>query len=77
MSAGIALGRGEPLAEILGARRAVTEGVATAPAVVALAQAHGVDMPICAAVDAVLAGRASVDGAIEALLARPLTSEGV
>jgi glycerol-3-phosphate dehydrogenase (NAD(P)+) len=76
MSAGIALGRGESLESIMAGRRAVTEGVATAPAVVALARRAGVDMPICEAVCAVLDGRLTVDGAIDALLARPLTSEG-
>ncbi len=76
MSAGIALGQGQTLDQIMGSRRAVTEGVATAPALAALALREGVDMPICGAVDAVLDGRLSVDAAIDALLARPLKSEG-
>ncbi|MFW6412889.1 MAG: NAD(P)H-dependent glycerol-3-phosphate dehydrogenase [Oceanicaulis sp.] len=75
MSCGLALGRGEALDDILGARKAVTEGVTTAPAVVDLAKKHGVDMPICQAVAAVLAGEMSVDAAIEALLARPFKPE--
>ena len=75
MSCGLALGRGESLEAILGQRTAVTEGVATAPAVVALAERLGVDMPICRAVDAVLGGRLDLDGAIEALLARPFKAE--
>lgn len=75
MSCGLALGRGEPLDAILRARKAVTEGVSTAPAVVALSEKHGVDMPICRAVDAVLAGRLDLDGAIDALLARPFKAE--
>jgi len=75
MSCGLALGRGETLDSVLGNRKAVTEGVATAPAVVALAEKQGVDMPICAAVDAVLAGRMDVEGAIEALLTRPFGPE--
>ncbi|MEO1038756.1 MAG: NAD(P)H-dependent glycerol-3-phosphate dehydrogenase [Pseudomonadota bacterium] len=77
MSCGMALGRGEALGEILSARIAVTEGVASAPAVVALARSHHVEMPICEAVAAVLSGALSVDAAIEALLARPFTSEEV
>ena len=77
MSCGMALGRGEALADILGARSVVTEGVATAPAVVALARRHGVDMPICEAVAAVLSGALSVDAAIAALLARPFKAEAV
>lgn len=75
MSCGLALGRGETLESVLGRRKAVTEGVATAPAVVALAQKQGVEMPICAAVDAVLAGRMDVEAAIEALLTRPFGPE--
>lgn len=75
MSCGLALGRGVHLDDILGSRRSVTEGVASAPAVVALAKRHGVEMPICEAVNEVLAGRTTVDAAIEALLARPFTLE--
>jgi glycerol-3-phosphate dehydrogenase (NAD(P)+) len=76
MSCGLALGRGESLKDILGARRAVTEGVASAPAIVALGKTVGADMPICAAVNAILAGDLSVDDAMDALLARPFTAEG-
>jgi glycerol-3-phosphate dehydrogenase (NAD(P)+) len=75
MSCGLALGRGVHLDDILGSRRSVTEGVASAPAVVALAKRHGVEMPICEAVDDILAGRTSVEDAIETLLARPFTLE--
>ncbi|MFW6412742.1 MAG: NAD(P)H-dependent glycerol-3-phosphate dehydrogenase [Oceanicaulis sp.] len=75
MSCGLALGRGERLDDILGARKAVTEGVATAPAVVALAKKHGVDMPLCEAVAAVLSGETRVEDAIGALLSRPFKRE--
>jgi len=75
MSCGMALGEGRKLADILAGRTAVTEGVATAPAVVELARRHGADMPICAAVDQVLSGVLDVDGAIEALLNRPFRPE--
>ncbi|WP_417490358.1 NAD(P)H-dependent glycerol-3-phosphate dehydrogenase [Maricaulis sp.] len=75
MSCGLALGRGVHLDDILGSRRSVTEGVASAPAVVALAKREGVEMPICEAVDDILAGRTSVEDAIETLLARPFTLE--
>lgn len=77
MSCGLALGRGVSLDDILASRKAVTEGVASAPAVVALAKRHGVDMPICQAVDDILAGRISVEAAIESLLARPFTLEAL
>jgi len=70
---GLALGRGEALADVMAARIGVTEGVATAPAL--LARAAGVDLPVCAAVAALLAGRARLDEAIAALLARPRRDE--
>lgn len=76
MSLGRALGQGEKLADVLGARRAVTEGVYTASAVVQLAREKGVEMPIAEAVHAIVEGRASVNDAIAALLARPFKAEG-
>ncbi len=75
MSLGIELGKGKSLAEVLGKRIAVTEGVYTASALVEMAAARGIDMPIAQAVHAVISGLATVDEAIEALLARPLRSE--
>jgi glycerol-3-phosphate dehydrogenase (NAD(P)+) len=72
-SLGVALGRGGALADILAARSAVTEGVATAPAL--LTRAAGLDLPICAAVSALLAGEATLPQAMAALLARPLRDE--
>jgi glycerol-3-phosphate dehydrogenase (NAD(P)+) len=75
MSLGMALGRGETLEAALGGRLSVVEGVATAPAVRALAERLGVETPIAEAVSAVLAGEIDVDAAIEGLLSRPLRSE--
>jgi len=75
MSLGAALGQGQALADILGARKSITEGVYSASAVVALARKHGIEMPICEAVQNVVKGQMSVDEAIEALLSRPLRSE--
>jgi glycerol-3-phosphate dehydrogenase (NAD(P)+) len=72
-SLGLALGRGERLADVLSARSAVTEGVATAPALVA--RAAGTDLPICTAVAALLAGRTTLAEAMAALLARPRRDE--
>ncbi|MGF1461692.1 MAG: NAD(P)H-dependent glycerol-3-phosphate dehydrogenase [Maricaulaceae bacterium] len=76
MSCGLALGRGEPLDAILNARQAVTEGVATAPGVTALAQRYGVDMPVCQAVADIVSGALSVEAAITGLLSRPFRAEG-
>ncbi len=75
MSLGRALGEGRTLAAILAERQAVTEGVATAPAMLALAQQKGVDTPICEAVNAVLDGRRTVAEAMDALLARAVRVE--
>ena len=75
MSLGRALGEGRTLTDVLGSRVAVTEGVYTAAAVVRLAQQHGLEMPICEAVCAVLEGRVTVDDAIAALMQRPFKAE--
>ena len=72
---GIALGRGDALAQALTGRRSVVEGVATAGAVCRLAARLGVEMPIAAAVDAVLHRGMAIDDMIEQLLARPYRSE--
>lgn len=75
MSLGRALGEGRSLGEILGGRRAVTEGVYTAAAVVRLAQAKGIEMPIAEAVHDIIEGRATVDAAIQRLMQRPFKAE--
>lgn len=75
MSVGLALGGGMTLAEALAGKLSVAEGVASAPAVRALAEREGVEMPICAAVAAILAGEVGVDEAILGLLSRPLKAE--
>ena len=75
MSCGMRLGEGENLEAILSSRNSVTEGVATAPALVRLAKKHGGDMPICIAVNRVLSGEISPAGAMAELLARPLKRE--
>jgi glycerol-3-phosphate dehydrogenase (NAD(P)+) len=74
-SLGFELGQGRGLAAILAGRNSVTEGVATAPALVARARQAGVELPIAEAVAAVLAGRLDLAAAVELLLARPLRQE--
>jgi glycerol-3-phosphate dehydrogenase (NAD(P)+) len=69
------LGQGRSLAEAQGTAKGVTEGVATAAAVVRLARRTEVEMPIAAAVDAVLHRSAPIDAAMEALLSRPFKAE--
>jgi glycerol-3-phosphate dehydrogenase (NAD(P)+) len=75
MSLGRGLGEGRPLAEILGSRSAVTEGVYTAAALVRLAHEKNVEMPIAEAVHDIIEGRLGVDEAITALMQRPLKAE--
>jgi len=53
----------------------LAEGAFTAAVLTDMALAKGVDMPVAAAVAAVLEERINVDGAIEALLTRPLKGE--
>ena len=74
-SLGTRLGSGEPLATILASREAISEGVTSAPAVSALAEQLGVDMPIVRATSAVLHDGACIDETIGGLLARPFTNE--
>lgn len=75
-SLGAALGRGETLEAILAGRRSVAEGVASSASVTTLAATLGIEMPICAAVDAVLNRGGAIDEAIAGLLARPFRAEG-
>ncbi len=70
---GHALGQGIGVAEASGGRLA--EGALTAAALVDLAAARGVDMPIAAQVAALLEGRVSLDAAIAALMSRPSKAE--
>jgi len=76
-SLGAALGQGRSLAEVLGERRSVAEGVASAAAVAELAGRLGLDMPIVAAVDAILHKGAAIDAAVAGLLARPFKPESL
>ena len=69
-SCGVALGKGEKPDS-----GKLAEGAFTAPVLLEMARAKNVDMPISAAVAAVLAGKLSVDEAIESLLTRPIKSE--
>jgi len=75
MSLGRALGQGASAREALSGRLTVTEGVATARAMVEIAGARGIELPIAEAVHAVITGQTTVNAAIGALLSRPLRSE--
>jgi glycerol-3-phosphate dehydrogenase (NAD(P)+) len=74
-SLGLALGKGENLADYIAGRRSVAEGVSSSAAAAALAKTLKVDMPIVSAVDAILHHGAAIDEVIEALLTRPFKAE--
>ena len=74
-SLGRGLGQGIPAAEMLADRRTVAEGAFTAPVLLQSAQKLRVDMPIAAAVCALLDGSATVGEVTATLLARPLKAE--
>ena len=74
-SLGYALGRGSSLQDVMQERHSVAEGVFTAAAVGRLADRCGVEMPICAAVEAILHHSADLDATIDGLLARPARAE--
>ena len=67
---GLALGSGKTAAG-----NTTVEGVATARAAVDLAERHHIDMPLTRAVADVLAGKTSVEQAMNTLLSRPLKQE--
>jgi glycerol-3-phosphate dehydrogenase (NAD(P)+) len=74
-SLGKGLGEGRPASELMSDRRTVAEGAFTAPVLRQLAEEEGIEMPIVAAVDDLLAGRADVEAVLERLLSRPLRPE--
>ena len=53
----------------------LAEGRFTAPVLAELAASQGVDMPVSNAVAAILAGKITIDAAIEGLLTRPFKAE--
>jgi glycerol-3-phosphate dehydrogenase (NAD(P)+) len=72
-SFGAALGKGETVATA--AHGKLAEGAFTAPVLLEMAREKSVEMPISEAVAAIIAGKMSVDAAIESLLTRPLKAE--
>jgi glycerol-3-phosphate dehydrogenase (NAD(P)+) len=74
-SLGLELGAGRCLTDILASRRSVAEGVMTARAVASLADRLAVEMPIVAAVDAILHHGAGIDDEIRKLLSRRFKTE--
>ena len=75
-SLGMGLGQGKAAADLLSNRTTVAEGAFTAPVLRQSALALNVDMPVVDAVCRLLDGSATAAAAIDALLSRPLRSEG-
>jgi glycerol-3-phosphate dehydrogenase (NAD(P)+) len=75
-SLGKAIGEGRPAADLMTDRRTVAEGAHTAPVLDRIARERGIEMPIVAAVNALLKAEAGVEAILEALLSRPPRAEG-
>ncbi len=72
---GESLGRGETIDYITSHMRMVAEGVTTAPALLAMAQEYGVELPITQQVVNVITGACSPRASVDALMTRELASE--
>jgi len=70
---GMRLGQGLSVEEASGGK--LVEGATTARALVSLARAKAIDMPISEAVEQILSGAWTLDKAIDALMNRPIKSE--
>ncbi len=70
-SLGKAIGEGRDAALLMADRRTVAEGAHTAPVLHRIAEQKGIDMPIVAAVDALLKGASPIEQVLEQLMARP------
>ncbi|MER6198071.1 NAD(P)H-dependent glycerol-3-phosphate dehydrogenase [Streptomyces sp. NPDC001586] len=68
---GTHLGHGLSVAEATAATRQTTEGVKSAEAILALARAHDVEMPITEVISALLNEKVTLDEAAAALMQRP------
>jgi len=72
---GIQLGQGRAFAEILAGMTMVAEGVGTAAALLSLAAANQIDLPITKEVDAILRHGKSPREAIRSIMERPQKRE--
>jgi glycerol-3-phosphate dehydrogenase (NAD(P)+) len=72
---GLDVGRAKPRDELFAAGRPLAEGVATAPALVARAKRHKIELPIAETTAEILSGAISLDAAIPRLMSRPLKME--
>jgi glycerol-3-phosphate dehydrogenase (NAD(P)+) len=75
MAFGHAIGQGADPQVLRRRPGTLVEGVFTAGAVMRLAAAHALEMPIAAAVDAILEGRLDIEQALDGLMRRPIRPE--
>jgi glycerol-3-phosphate dehydrogenase (NAD(P)+) len=74
-SLGVAIGEGRKAADVLAARKEVTEGAFSTEAVAQLAAKLGIDMPITQTIDAVLNHGADLDASLTKLIHHPYHDE--
>ncbi len=74
-SVGLALGRGERLEDVVRSMSGVAEGIRTTVAACALAEQHGIEMPIATGVKRILDGELEPKDAALHLLTRQLRAE--
>jgi glycerol-3-phosphate dehydrogenase (NAD(P)+) len=72
---GLALARGESLADIVNNMSEVAEGIRTTEAARELGRRHGVELPIATMVDQVIQGKITPEEGARLLMARQLRSE--
>ncbi len=72
---GLALARGESIADIVGGMSEVAEGIRTTASACELGRRHGVELPIAALVDEVIRGKITPEEGARQLMARQLRSE--
>lgn len=74
-SVGVELGKGRTIAEVLAEMDQVAEGIKSAPVVARLGREHGVDLPICEEVRAVVEDGRTAAEVYRGLLRRPQQGE--
>lgn len=74
-SLGYRIGKGEKPSDILSSRSSISEGAYTAQAAVAMSEKYGVDMPICHAVNDMIAEKRTAQEVLSDLMSRPLRHE--
>ena len=72
---GLDVGKAVPRDELFKPGRPLAEGVETAPALVARAKHHNIELPIAETTAEILSGAIALDAAIPRLMSRPLKTE--